>query len=148
MCTISFRANCGNGTKPNKKHSGKRTDREAREPKQRMKDPTHDSTSANILIESCTSEGSEVDHHFIKPATTTDIASKAAPAKIFGATIDFRDPQSRRIRATLMEESGVCAYMHYPVAPAQRCRPREAIRPSRKLPIGGTNSLDGAALFS
>src|ERR1039458_3924718 len=111
MCTISFRANCGNGTKPNKKHSGKRTDREAREPKQRMKDPIHDSTSANILIESCTSEGSEVDHHFIKPATTTAIASKAAPAKIFGATIDFRDPQSRRIRAMLMGRiRSMCVY--------------------------------------
>src|SRR5208337_2983078 len=100
--TISFSTSCGSGTKPNKKHSGKRTDRETREPKQRTKAPTHDSTSATILIESFTSGGSEADHPLTKPATRTAVASKAEPVRTFGAIIGRRERHSRKIRAALM----------------------------------------------
>src|SRR5579859_7915733 len=59
--TIWVRINSGNGTKPNKKHNGNRTNRETREPKQNRKIPIHESTRAIISIERRTSEGKEPD---------------------------------------------------------------------------------------
>src|ERR1019366_4623733 len=99
--TISLNATCGSGTNPNKKQRGKSNDRETREPKQRTKTPIHDNTRANILIESCSSDGSEADQTLTKPAAKTAIARRAEPARTFGVTIDRTDCHSRKIRAAL-----------------------------------------------
>ena len=65
---IQLNRTFGNGTKPNKKHRGNRTDREALEPRQSTNAPIHHTTRANILIESCISAGSEDDQASVEQA--------------------------------------------------------------------------------
>src|ERR1035437_339657 len=92
-CTISLSTSCGSGTNPKRKHSGKRTDRETREPKQRTNAPIQQITSANMPSESRTSEERE-DHPLTKPATKTAIASITEPVRTFEATIGRRECHS------------------------------------------------------
>jgi len=109
--TISFKTACGNGTSQNRKQRGKSNDRETREPEQRMKAPIHDSTSENILIESCMSEGIEADQPLTKPVTKTAIASKRHPIRKFGTNIGLRDRHSKKIRAALIGRiRSTCVY--------------------------------------
>src|SRR5258708_7763216 len=86
--TISFKTACGNGTSQNRKQRGKSNDRETREPEQRMKAPIHDSTSENILIESCMSEGIEADNPLPTPLTKTPLAPTMHPLPPTAAHID------------------------------------------------------------
>jgi hypothetical protein len=111
--------NCGNGTKPNKKHREKRTDLETRDPKQETKAPIHDSTIANISIESCTSEDRE-DDPSAKPATKMAAASKTQPTGTFEVTFDRREGHSRTIRAALIGRiKSMCVYSSFRSASAK-----------------------------
>jgi hypothetical protein len=98
---IWFSTSNGNGTSPNKKHSGKRTRREAREPKHSTNAPIHETTSAIILIESLTSEGSEADQINVEHAINSALATKTEPVRTPGTNIVRRDRHSRKIRAAL-----------------------------------------------
>jgi hypothetical protein len=91
----------GNGTKPKRKSSGNRSDREAPEPKQSTNDPIHHRTSANILIESCISAGNEADQSNAEQAIKTATNRRAGPA--VGPQLNFvlRECQLRKIRAAL-----------------------------------------------
>jgi hypothetical protein len=76
-----------------------------------MKAPIHDSTSENILIESCTSDAIEADQPLTKPVTKTAIASKRHPLRTVGANIGLRHRHSKKIRAALMGRiRSTCVY--------------------------------------
>jgi hypothetical protein len=87
---IPFNKVFGNGTKPNKKHSGNRTDREALEPRQSTNAPIHHKTKASILIESRTSAGNEADHASEEQAIKTAITRKAEPVRTLRANFVCR----------------------------------------------------------
>jgi hypothetical protein len=99
--TIQLNKTCGNGTRPNRNNNGNRSDREAAEPKQSTNDPIHHRTSANILIESCTSAGNEADQSNAEQAIKTAINRKAGPVLGLQLNFAFRDFQFRKIRAAL-----------------------------------------------
>jgi hypothetical protein len=99
---IQLNRTFGNGTKPNKKQRGNRTDREALEPRQSTNAPIHHTTRANILIESCVSAGSEDDQASVEQAIKIAATKKAEPVRTLRANFARRNRHSKKIKATLM----------------------------------------------